>query len=95
MLESDSRAQLYARTISGDLCAAVGAQDLVVEMLDAKAQARDADLLDRLKFRLLERARLTFEGDFLGRVPGPLLVDLSISRRSCALLRNDGVPPPK
>ena len=49
--------------------AAVVAEDVVVEMLDAEAQPRNADFAERVNFGLGERARLAFERDFLGGVP--------------------------
>src|SRR5688572_23524922 len=54
---------------------AVDRQDLVVEVLDAQRQPRHADFLDRAQLAFLQRARLAFERDFLGRVPAPVLVD--------------------
>ncbi len=50
----------------------------VAEILDAQAQPRDAQLLERVDLRLRERARLALEGDFLGLVPidvGPQAID--------------------
>ena len=49
--------------------AAVELEDVVVEVLDAEAQPRDADVADRLELGLGQRARLALEGDFLGAVP--------------------------
>ena len=48
---------------------AVLLQHVVVEVLDAQAQPRDAQLAERLDLRLGERARLALEGDFFGLVP--------------------------
>ena len=44
-------------------------EDLVVEVLDAQAEPRDPDVVDRAQFRLGDRARLAFERDLLGRRP--------------------------
>ena len=46
---------------------AVGLENRVVEVLDAEAEARDADLADGRELALAERARLALEGDLLGR----------------------------
>src|SRR4051812_21434910 len=51
------------------MCATVGCEDLVVEVFDAQAQSRDADLFQRLQFRFLNRPGLTLESDFLGVLP--------------------------
>ena len=48
---------------------AVLAKDVIIEMLDAEAQPRDADFAKRVDLGFRERARLAFESDFLGRVP--------------------------
>jgi hypothetical protein len=54
---------------------AVNPEHFVVEVLHAETEARDADFLDRLEFRLFERAWLALEGDFAGRFPRPVFVD--------------------
>ena len=52
-------------------------QDVVVEVLDAQAQARRAQGLDRFELALLQRARLTLEGHFPSVVPRPMLINRS------------------
>ena len=48
---------------------AVDLQDVVVEVLDAEAQARDANLPDGLELVVRQRARLAFERHLLRLVP--------------------------
>ena len=52
-----------------EMCPAVELQNLRLEVLDAEAQPRDAELAERLELVLLQRARLALEGDFAGCVP--------------------------
>ena len=49
--------------------AAVDLEDVVVEVLDAEAEARHAHLADRRELRFGQRARFTLEGDFFRRRP--------------------------
>src|SRR5580692_765209 len=49
---------------------AVDLQNVVVEILDAQAEARDSQIPDRLKFAFREGSRFALEGDFFGLVPG-------------------------
>jgi hypothetical protein len=67
MLRADPRQ--HAIDLGRDVGAAVGLQDLVVEVLDAERQAGDAEGAHRLDLRLRQRPRLAFEGDLLGAVP--------------------------
>jgi hypothetical protein len=48
---------------------AIVPQDGVVEMFDAEAEPRDAQLAQCVHLRLAERAGLALEGHFLGLVP--------------------------
>ena len=50
--------------------AAVDFQDVIVKILHAQAQAGHAHFADGLEFVAGQRARLAFEGHFLGLVPG-------------------------
>ena len=56
--------------LAADVGAAVLAQDVVVEMLDAQAQAGDADVGDGGHLGLGQGARLALEGDLVGLAPG-------------------------
>src|SRR5208283_5146016 len=49
---------------------AVELQDLRVEVLDAEAEAGDAEFLQGLQLVLLESPRLALEGHFRGLLPG-------------------------
>ena len=49
---------------------AVGLEDLVIEILDPKAEAADAKIPDHLQLAFGQRARFAFEGDLLGLIPG-------------------------
>jgi hypothetical protein len=49
--------------------AAVDLQDVVVEILDAQAEARDSQVFDDLEFAFGERSGLALEGDLLGFIP--------------------------
>src|SRR5439155_27369372 len=48
---------------------AVDFENVVVKVFHAEAKSRDAHFTNRLEFVVGERARLTFERDFLGLVP--------------------------
>ena len=49
--------------------AAVDFENVIVEVLDAEAQPRDAEIANRLELVVGERAGFGFERDFLRRVP--------------------------
>ena len=53
----------------GQMGSAVFLEDRVAEVFDAQAQPRDAQLTERMNFGFGQRARLAFEGHFLGLVP--------------------------
>ncbi len=75
---------------------AVLAQNFIVEVFDAEAQPRDAQLAEGVHLRFAERAGFALEGHFLRFVPADVGFEpRSTSRRSCFSLRNEGVPPPK
>src|SRR4051812_43158951 len=44
-------------------------ENLVIKVFDAETQTRDADLLQRLQFRFLNRAGLTLERHFFSVLP--------------------------
>ena len=80
----------------GAMRAAVDFEDVIVEVLDAQAQARHAQILDHLQLAFGERARLAFEGDFFGLVPGEQAASSRSTRRvSWFEEMKEGVPPPK
>ena len=56
--------------LPGGVGAAVLAQDIVVHVLDAEAEAGHPDLPDRPQLGLGQRSRLALEGDLSCRVPG-------------------------
>ena len=74
---------------------AIDPEHLIVEMLDAETQPRYADLLDRLEFGLFERAGLALKSHLSGGFPCPVFVDAIDEPFHWALLRYEGVPPPK
>ena len=79
-----------------EMCPAVFLEHRVAEVFDAQAEPRDAEFLERVNFRLRERARLALEGDFLGVIPVDVRPQAIDQRRELlARERNDGVPPPK
>ena len=76
--------------------AAVELEDAIVEVLDAEAEARDAQLADRRQLGFGERAGLALERDLFGVRPRRRrAVSRVTSAASCCVERNDGVPPPK
>ncbi len=83
--------------------APVVAQDRVVEVLDAEAQAGDPDLPDRLQLGAGQGARLALEGHLLDPVPGdratqPLdqgaeVLDADVGGRAAAEVDEAGTSP--
>ena len=80
-IDVDLREIDFARPVVGaidfrrKMRAAIRRENLVVEMFDAEAQSRDADLLERFELRFLQRARLAFEGDFFGVLPAHMAIE--------------------
>ncbi len=71
LLEADrSGVSVGPVDLAGEMCPAVGPQNLVVEMLDPQAQPGDPQFVDCLQLLSVERARLAFKGHLLGLVPG-------------------------
>ncbi len=64
-----------AINLSRKMRATIGGQNVVVEMLDAEAQPRDADLFQRFELRFAQRPRLALEGDFFGVLPTHMPVE--------------------
>ena len=75
--------------------AAVQLEDLIVEVLDAETEPRDADAANRRQLRSVSVLRLAFEGHLLGVRPRRSADNRPTSPSSCFVERNDGVPPPK
>src|SRR5688500_963034 len=48
---------------------AIRFENAIVEVLDAQAEPRDTEFLERFQFMLLQRARFALEGDLLGAPP--------------------------
>jgi hypothetical protein len=63
------RILIRAENLCRPVRAAVHLENVIVKVLDAKAQPRDAQIANRGELRLGERARLALEGDFFGRRP--------------------------
>src|SRR5215510_6253348 len=85
------------------MSAAVGGQNVVVEMFDAEAQSRDADFFQRFELRFAERARLALECDLFGVLPTHMPVEsfheiakllfADIGRRAAAEVGQPELPP--
>ena len=87
-LREVERARLLvgAKDLRRSVRPAVQLEHLVAEILDAEAQARDAEAADDRQLALGQRARLALEGHFLGRVPRrdrlqPVHQPLELARR--------------
>src|SRR5215475_866566 len=76
LLEIDfARPFVSAVNLSRKMGASVGGQNVVVEMLDAEAQSRDADIFQSFELRFAERSRLALESDFFGVLPTHMPVE--------------------
>ncbi len=65
-----ARVVVAANDLAAVMGAAVDFQNVIVEILHAQAQARDAQLANGLELGIGQRARLGFESDFFRFVPG-------------------------
>src|SRR5262245_16285977 len=84
-----ARPVVCAIYLSRKMGAAVSRQNVVIEMLDAEAQSRDADLFQRFELRFAERARLALERDFFGVLPTHMPVE-SVHQRAKLLFADVG-----
>src|SRR5688572_10045279 len=57
------------------MCPPIGRENLIIEILDAQAQTRDADFLERLDLRLVQGARLALKRDLLGIIPAHMPIE--------------------
>ena len=93
---SDRANVVGAEDLRRPVRAPVELEDLVVEVLDAQAETRDADAANGGQLGLGQRARLALERDFLRVAPrASRRVSRPTRPSSCRVERNDGVPPPK